>query len=178
MKMPMPQRMRHARRFAMLHVAGYVGGVAAWIVIESVIDPVNFYDNMKFSVGTLIAIYAIFALVTGAVSGIGALVGGAVWAAVPAGRWYWVLAAGSGVLTLGGVIVAAVLFEIRLATLIGMVVLALAGFASAGVLRAVSGVFGLARPWYPPGACRSCGYDLRHTAGDRGCPECGAAIER
>lgn len=49
---------------------------------------------------------------------------------------------------------------------------------SGPVLRVIGLSTGWARPWYAPGMCQSCGYDLRETPPGGSCPECGEVAEK
>jgi hypothetical protein len=173
--MPAQQRFRYAATLAWVYFAGFASGVLASVGIEIALRPESFTDNAKFGVGTLIAIYAIFSLITGGLAAFGAFFAGYVLAVRAVTQWHWALAWLLGGLNAAGMIGTTYLYEADLLSVTGFSLLTVSGVAIGALLKPIGPALGSALPWYRVGLCQACGYDLRTTPIGGACPECGAA---
>ncbi|MEM9348212.1 MAG: hypothetical protein AAGB26_16515 [Planctomycetota bacterium] len=173
--MPFQQRSSYAFSFALMLFAGFAMLFTAWFAAAMAIDPAH-AEPEKLTTGEMIMVLALMMCFLGTIAASGALVSAVVCSTVPASRRYWLLAASAGAgnaLVLLTAVYVTELIVIEVESCIGV---AVGGMLGPVLVRQVGLLLGWARPWYPPGMCERCGYDLRETPPGSPCPECGAIV--
>lgn len=134
------------------------------------------YEEIPFPILFVYGTLFIFAFAVSAA--FGTLLGAMLCPVVVARRLYWL-----GFVAAGGAIAGATILLLALTYLVDLdpqsfLLSCAAGFVLAVGMRVIGLTLGWARPWFAPGMCQACGYDLRETPAGNSCPECGEVAEK
>ncbi|MEM6258409.1 MAG: hypothetical protein AAF711_07425 [Planctomycetota bacterium] len=173
--MPFHQRSSYALSFVLMVFGGFALLFAAWFAVAMAIDPAH-AEPEKLTTGEMVMVLALLMCFLGMIAASGALASAVVFSAVPTSRRYWLLAALAGAINALVLLTAVYVTDLIVIEAESCIGVAVGGLLSGVLVRQVGLLLGWARPWYPPGMCERCGYDLRKTPAGSPCPECGAIV--
>lgn len=173
--MPFNERVTYGRLIALYLFLGYVAPCLValfWLITIDLLMP----DRDDDILIPLFIVAAFVICLVGGVFGFGAFLGAMLCPVVATKRVFWIGFVIAGCVIAGSTVLLSIYTNMVYIETRFFMFTSLAGFMSAIVMRVIGLALGWARPWFAPGMCQACGYDLRRTPAGSTCPECGALV--